>query len=194
MVKRLMSLGIQPKKSYVTNPNRTRREPRLLAGNIDEDGSVVVFADGRRAISLVGQRLEVEQFSRLVRRLVRRFRGGPTAHASIWKVRVSGFAAAALAEVLYTEASTALARNARTAARIISEYAGRDPDNRDRVAWPPIADLVVRVNASSLAAIGRELSVSTQSVRQRLITRGAVRCGSAWVAAQPRARKRRRTI
>lgn len=86
-------------------------------GAVDGDGTLCEARDGRRILALVGSRPICDQFLAFCRSHGAGLRCNVTPHKAIWSAHLSGWAATAVAGVLYSGATLALPRKAATAER-----------------------------------------------------------------------------
>jgi hypothetical protein len=176
MVERLGQYGIRPGKSA-----RSERLDDVFAnsrdfwrGMVDGDGSIM-YHPHRKAYRcyLLANEHEIEQFREYVLARVPKFGGRPTHADGIYRLNISGFAAATVLSDLYSEAVQALPRKSELAEQIIRHFADRDPSDRSRIAWPSVEQLVHDVKSTSFSAVGRKLGVSYVAVREHLRRNGA---------------------
>ena len=183
MVSTLAGHGIHPRKTS----NSCRLQDAFATshdfwrGMVDGDGCVMYHPDrDAYKMYLLANREEIHQFREYVLPRAPSFAGKPSLQDGIYRLALSGFSAAAVLKDLYGGEGPALPRKAEAARAIVDHFSDKDPNDRSRIAWPPVEELASEVAQTSVSAAGRRLGVTHVAVRQRL------RKFDARPAAQPR--------
>jgi hypothetical protein len=183
MVSTLAEHGIHPRKTFTSRALQEAfaTSPDFWRGMVDGDGSVMYHPDRNtyRMYLLAGAR-EIEQFREYVLSLAPLLRANPSLQDGIYRLPVSGYAAATVLDTLYSREGPALPRKAEAAQAIVAHFRDKDPNDRSRIAWPAVEHLATEVAHTSLSAAGRRLGVTCVAVRQHLRKLGA------YPAARPR--------